>query len=55
VLLAGGSSRAMLASARFSCLSVAFSDLMLLVGHQEGHIQSVKTEWWGAGVVISLG
>jgi len=33
----------------------AFSVLMLLVGQQEGHPASKKTEWWGAGVVICLG
>jgi len=27
---------------------------MLLVGRQEGHPACKKTEWWGAGVVISL-
>ena len=27
---------------------------MLFVGRQEGHPESKKTEWWGAGVVISL-
>jgi len=27
----------------------------LLVGHQEGHLVCEKTEWWGAGVVVSLG
>ena len=32
----------------------AFSALMLLVGLQEGHPACKKTEWWGAGVVISL-
>jgi len=26
-----------------------------LVGRQEGHPACKKTEWWGAGVVISLG
>jgi len=31
----------------------AFSALTLLVGRQEG-IRPVKTEWWGAGVVICL-
>jgi len=31
--------------------SPAFSALTLLVGQQEG---PVKTEWWGAGVVICL-
>jgi len=36
-------------------LTDAFSDcaLTLLVGRQEWH-QPVKTEWWGAGVVICL-
>jgi len=28
--------------------------LKLLVGRQEGHPASKKTEWWGAGVVICL-
>jgi len=32
----------------------AFSALMLLAGQQEGHPTCKKTEWWGAGVVISL-
>jgi len=32
----------------------AFSALMLLVGRQEGHPACKKTEWWGAGKVISL-
>ena len=27
---------------------------MLLVGWQEGHPASKKTEWWGAGMVICL-
>ena len=31
----------------------AFSGLTLLVGRQEG-IRPVKTEWWGAGVVVCL-
>ena len=31
----------------------AFSALTPLVGQQEGH-PVVKTEWWGAGVVICL-
>jgi len=26
----------------------------MLVGRQEGHPAYKKTEWWGAGVVISL-
>jgi len=26
----------------------------MLVGRQEGHPACKKTEWWGAGVVISL-
>jgi len=33
----------------------AFSALTLLVGRQEGHPACKKLEWWGAGVVISLG
>jgi len=28
--------------------------LTLLVGRQEGHPACKKTEWWGAGVFISL-
>jgi len=32
----------------------AFSALTLLVGRQEGHPASKKTEWWGAGVVVCL-
>jgi len=32
----------------------AFSALTLLVGRQEGPIRPVKTEWWGAGMVICL-
>jgi len=32
----------------------AFSALTLLVGQQEGHPVCKKTEWWGAGVVVSL-
>jgi len=28
--------------------------LTLLVGQQEGHPACKKTEWWGAGVVVSL-
>jgi len=32
----------------------AFSTLTLLVGWQEGHPASKKTEWWGAGMVICL-
>jgi len=32
----------------------AFSALTLLVGRQEGHPSSKKTEWWGVGVVICL-
>jgi len=27
---------------------------MLLVGRQEGHPDSKKLEWWGAGVVVYL-
>jgi len=33
---------------------LSFSALTLLVGRQEGHPPCKKTEWWGAGVVISL-
>jgi len=32
----------------------AFGALTLLVGRQEGHPASKKTEWWGAGIVICL-
>jgi len=32
----------------------AFSALTLLVGRQEGHPACKKTEYWSAGVVISL-
>jgi len=32
----------------------ASSALTLLVGRQEGHPACKKTEWWGAGVVVSL-
>ena len=32
----------------------AFSALTLLVGRQKGHLACKKTEWWGAGMVISL-
>jgi len=28
---------------------------MLLAGRLEGHPACKKTEWWGAGMVISLG
>jgi len=31
-----------------------FSALTLLVGQQQGHPASKKTEWWGAGMVICL-
>jgi len=34
--------------------TIAFSVLTLLVGQQEGHPACIKTEWWGAGVVICL-
>ena len=34
-------------------VDMAFSFLTLLVGRQEGH-PALKTEWWGAGVVICL-
>jgi len=34
-------------------IAFAFSALTLFVGRQEGH-PAYKTEWWGAGVVISL-
>jgi len=33
---------------------IAFSALTLSVGRQEGHPACKKTEWWGAGVVVSL-
>jgi len=36
------------------CMNRAFSALMLLFGHQEGHPACKKTERWGAGVVICL-
>ena len=39
---------------RCYCAFYVFSALMLLVGRQKGH-PAVKTEWWGAGVVICLG
>jgi len=32
----------------------AFSALTLLVGREEGHTASKKTDWWGAGKVICL-
>ena len=32
----------------------SFSALTLLVGRQEGHPACKKTQWWGAGVVVSL-
>ena len=35
-------------------LSPVHSALMLLVGHQEGHLACKQTEWWGAGVVVCL-
>ena len=35
-------------------MTFAFSALTLLVGRQEGHPACKKTEWWGAGLVISL-
>ena len=34
--------------------SIAFSDLTLLVGRQEGYPVCKKTEQWGAGMVICL-
>ena len=36
-------------------VSFAFSALTLLDGWQEGHPSCKKTEWWDAGMVISLG
>ena len=33
---------------------ISFSALTLLVGRQEGHPDCKKTEWWGAGMVISM-
>jgi len=36
-------------------LGFSFSALTLLVGQQEGHPACKKTEWWDAGMVISLG
>ena len=44
-------------SVKFTSVSVfhsAFSALTLLVGRQEGHPASKKTEWWGTGMVICL-
>jgi len=39
----------------YHCLQCfAFSASTLLVGWQEGHPACKKTEWWGAGMVISL-
>ena len=35
-----------------STSNVAFSNLSLLFGRQEGHPACKKTEWWGAGVVV---
>jgi len=35
-------------------LSILYCVLTLLVGQQEGHPACIKTEWWGAGVVICL-
>jgi len=32
----------------------ASSALTLLVGREEGHTASKKTDWWGAGKVICL-
>ena len=37
-----------------TCIYIAFSASMLLVGRQEGHPACKKTEWWGAGMVICL-
>jgi len=37
----------------FQCFT--FSDSMLLVGRQEGHLACKKTECWDASVVICLG
>jgi len=34
---------------------IAFSALTLLVGQQKGHQVCKKTDWWYAGMVISLG
>ena len=36
-----------------NCYTFAFSALTLLVGGRKG-IWPVKTEWWGAGVVVCL-
>ena len=33
---------------------LAFSDLTLLVGRQEGYPACKKVEWWGTGMVICL-
>ena len=38
----------------FQWLLFAFSALTLLVGRQEGHPACIKTEWWGAGLVVCL-
>jgi len=39
----------------YHCLQCfAFSASMLSIGWQEGHLACKKTEWWGAGMVISL-
>jgi len=35
-------------------VSCASSALTLLVGREEGHTASKKTDWWGAGKVICL-
>jgi len=36
-------------------ITIAFSALTLLVGHQEGHLACKNlSDWWGAGVVICL-
>ena len=36
------------------CTKFCLQCLTLLVGQQEGHLASKKTEWWCAGVVICL-
>jgi len=38
-----------------SSCAFPFSALMLLVGQQEGHLACKNSEWWNAGVVVSIG
>ena len=47
--------QAMFTSVNIFILNGAFSALMLLVGHQEGHPACKKTEWWDVDVVICMG